>query len=78
VFHTGTRSRGQRHVEVTELLKTLKLEGVREKVTQIEGVLQLKILVEYEDREISREEVVRLAAQAERILLWVKKHLPEG
>lgn len=60
------------------MLKTLKLEGVREKVTQIEGVLQLKILVEYEDREISREEVVRLAAQAERILLWVKKHLPEG
>jgi hypothetical protein len=77
VFHTGVRSRGESHLEVTELLRVLDLEGMRERVNQIEGVLQLKNLVEYEDREISRTEALRLGTQAERILSWVRKQLPE-
>lgn len=76
-FHLGPRSKGQSHGEVAELLGELDLEGVREKVAQVNEVLRLKNLVEYEDREISRQEALRLVRHAERVLSWARRHLPE-
>lgn len=75
-FHAGTRSTGQSHGDVADLLQQLRLEGAREKVDMVRAVLGLKNQVEYEDRAISLEEATRLVAQMERVLAWVGKNLP--
>ena len=77
-FHLGIRSKGQGHGEVADLLQGIHLGGIEEKVSQVKEVLALKNLVEYEDREISRRESQRLLRQSERVMAWVKSHLPEG
>ncbi len=75
VFYLGVRSSGQRHEDVTQVIKKTNLESVDEKIKQFTEVIRLKTMVEYDVEQPSENEARRIALQTERIHAWAKKHL---
>lgn len=74
-FYLGERSISQKHEDVVVLLRGIQLEGISDRIKQILSVLSVKSLVEYEAREIRRDDAAKIAAQVERFYGWVKECL---
>ena len=72
---TGRRSIARDHSSVAGLIEGLPLPGVAQKARQVEFVLSLKSAGEYEERDLSAEEVEKAVAMAKRVLEWVEAAL---
>lgn len=77
-FYLGERSRGEKHEDVIDLLKRIKIEDISKRIRQLSSILGIKNLVEYEAREFYKEDALRIAVQVERFYNWVKEQLPAG
>ncbi len=73
VHFLGLRSKGQDHREVIRLLSRLDLPASF--LTQVRGVVELKTVVEYDDRSPSAQEVRILCDRTRRILTNAENHL---
>lgn len=75
--HKRIRSRARDHAAVIRLIETTGLEGVRERADQVEKVLALKQVAEYDDREVRRAEAEDAVKRAKRFLEWVESRVGE-
>lgn len=75
--HKRIRSRARDHGSVIRLIETIELEGVRDRADQVEKVLALKQLAEYDDREVRRGEAEDAVKRASRFLEWVESRVGE-
>ncbi|HKZ60387.1 MAG TPA: HEPN domain-containing protein [Candidatus Thermoplasmatota archaeon] len=73
----GVRSRARDHGAVVRLVGRSGAAGAREKAAQMEGVLSLKHVAEYDDRDVSPKEAQEAVLKARRFLGWVEARLNE-
>jgi HEPN domain-containing protein len=78
VFHAGMRSASERHEEAVDLLTSLGLPDAdfRTRTRQFGRLLRLKTKAEYADTWITAREAGDAVRTAERLLAWVRSHLP--
>ncbi len=70
--HKRVRSRARDHGAVIRLIETIEIEGIRGRADQVEKVLALKQVAEYDDREVRRGEAEDAVKRARRFLEWVE------
>ena len=77
VFFKEVRSAGETHEDVITLLKTLGLDPqeVNSKIKQLQRLLQIKNIAEYEEKLMSEQDAENCVKDAERFLDWVKQKL---
>ena len=78
-FYLQRKHAGERHEDASHLLKErgiAELDGREKAASQFRGVVGIKGLAEYEQREVFRREAEESVKAAERFLGWVKKNLP--
>ncbi len=71
----GVRSSSKDHAVVVRLIARIAAPGAREKAAQIEGVLALTHVAEYEGRHITPKEAAQAVLKARRFLAWVEAQL---
>ena len=76
-WYIGERSTSIRHEDIVHLLLKSKAPGAQDKVRQVQGVLAVKTLVEYEAAELSTAQAANVIKQAERIYEWARAVLPK-
>lgn len=69
----GVRSRAKDHGVVVRLVSAAAIPGAAEKAAQVEEVLALKHVAEYDDRDVTKGEAERAVKKAARFLEWVEK-----
>ncbi len=77
IYHHGVRSDEPSHDNVTRLMmKYVHRADVDENLFRIRALLNLKKLVEQEDRPIKRDEAIYAAEYADKIIEWCKTLFP--
>ncbi len=71
----GVRSRARDHGAAVRLVEGSGAPGARDKAGQMEGVLSLKHVAEYDDRDVTPKEAQQAVLQARRFLHWVEAQL---
>lgn len=75
VYHLGIKSQGQDHLQVLDLLRQVRLEGITQLRHQVEGVLAVKNQVAYGGGGLTPAEAARVVTQAERVVAWVRERV---
>lgn len=70
VFHLGMRSTSPNHADVLRLLESLKLRGSERFRIQLNEILKVKNLLQYEPGTIGRSELERISQLSERVYSW--------
>lgn len=71
----GKRSSSQDHADAADLIRELPLKEAARRADQAAEVLNVKHLVEYQDRDFDAKEATATGRKAERFLEWVKEAL---
>lgn len=79
VFFKGVRHSGERHAEVISLLQTLNIDKttLNNKIKQLCALLDVKNMIEYEERITTESGALTAMKSAERFLNWTKEILKE-
>jgi len=75
VFEKGVRSVSKDHLDVCELTASLPIEEAREKVKLLRKIIAKKNLIQYERRNMYRDEASEIVKSSARFHEWVKEHL---
>ena len=75
-FHLGSVSAGQSHEEAANLLRASRAQGAADRVGPFKRVLELKYLLEYDDRAPTEKEVTDLVERVDRLHRWALGVLP--
>jgi len=77
VFFKGIRHAGERHIEVIELIESLDIDKslLKNKIRQLVGLLDVKNMVEYEERLTTETGALTAVKSAERFFSFVKEML---
>ena len=77
IYYYGVRSAAPRHENVTRLLlENVKRSDTQSSVYHLRAILNLKRLIDDEDRPITRSEALFLSDHSEKISEWAKSILP--
>ena len=77
VFFLGIRHAGEKHEDVIDLLRELKLKDINVKIKQLKDLLQLKNKAEYEEILMDKNKAENAKKHAERFLSYAKSVLKE-
>ena len=72
VFEKGIRSISQDHFDVCDLVASLPIEEAKEKTKLLRKIIAKKNLVQYERRNIYKDEALEIAKITTRFYQWVK------
>jgi len=72
VFEKGLRSISQDHFDVCDLVASLPIEEAKEKTKLLRKIIAKKNLVQYERRNIYKDEALEIVKAATRFYQWVK------
>jgi hypothetical protein len=72
VYEKGIRSVSQDHFDVCDLISSLPVEEAKEKAKLLRKVIAKKNLVQYERRNIYRDEALEMVKVTTRFYQWVK------
>lgn len=72
VFEKGLRSISQDHFDVCDLVASLPIEEAKEKTNLLRKIIAKKNLVQYERRNIYKEEALEIVKITTRFYQWVK------
>jgi len=72
VFEKGIRSISQDHFDVCDLVASLPIEEAKEKTKLLRKVIAKKNLVQYERRNIYKDEALEIIKVTTRFYQWVK------
>jgi HEPN domain-containing protein len=72
VFEKGLRSISQDHYDVCDLIASLPLEDARTKSHLLKRIIAKKNLVQYERRNVHRDESLEMVKTTTRFYQWVK------
>lgn len=75
VFEKGLRSISRDHYDVCDLIASLPLEEAKEKSHLLKRVIAKKNLVQYERRNIHRDESLEMVKATTRFYQWVKSRV---
>lgn len=75
VFEKGMRSISQDHFDVCDLVASLPIEEAKEKSKLLRKVVSKKNLVQYERRNIYKDEALEIVKVTTRFYQWVKRCL---
>jgi hypothetical protein len=75
VFEKGVRSISQDHFDVCDLVASLPLEGAKEKSNLLRKIVSKKNLVQYERRNIYKDEALEMVKITTRFYQWIKDYL---
>lgn len=75
VFEKGMRSISQDHFDVCDLVASLPIEEAKEKTKLLRKVVSKKNLVQYERRNIYKDEALEIVKVTTRFYQWVKQCL---
>lgn len=77
IYFYGVRSAYPKHENINRLLSAhVKRSDVDENIFRMRSILNLKSIVESEDRPITRSEAIFLAEKSEKLIEWCKALLP--
>ncbi len=77
VYSCGLRCSSQNHLDLVDLLiARLKNNEVKNYTNNLVRILEMKNLVEYEDRLFTMNEASDILKRTERYFNWIKKQLP--
>lgn len=72
VFEKGARSISQDHFDVCDLVTSLPIEEAKERAKQLRKVIAKKNLVQYERRNIYKDEALDIVKITTRFYQWVR------
>lgn len=72
VFEKGTRSISQDHFDVCDLVASLPIEETKEKSKLLRKIIAKKNLVQYERRNIYKDDATEIVKATTRFYQWVK------
>ena len=75
VFEKGVRSISQDHFDVCDLVASLPLEEAKEKSNLLRKIVSKKNLVQYERRNIYKDEALEMVKVTTRFYQWVKESI---
>jgi hypothetical protein len=75
VSEKGNRSISQDHFDVCDLVASLTIEEAKEKAKLLRKVIAKKNLVQYERRNIYKDEALEIVKVTTRFYQWVKEYL---
>jgi hypothetical protein len=75
VFEKGVRSISQDHFDVCDLVTSLPLEEAKEKSNLLRKIVSKKNLVQYERRNIYKDEALEMVKVTTRFYQWVKEYI---
>ena len=78
VSEKGVRSISQDHFDVCDLVSSLPLEEAKEKSKLLRKIVSKKNLVQYERRNIYKDEALEMVKITTRFYQWVKSYLIEN
>lgn len=78
VFEKGIRSISQDHFDVCDLVASLPVEEAKEKSKLLRKVIAKKNLVQYERRNIYKDEALEIVKATTRFYQWVKSCLEKN
>src|SRR3989338_5033056 len=78
VYEKGVRSISQDHFDVCDLVSSLPLEEAKEKSKLLRKIVSKKNLVQYERRNIYKDEALEMVKITTRFYQWVKSYLIEN
>ena len=77
VYRAGIRCTSQRHLDIVDVLvDQIKTEKSQKNIRTLIKILEMKNLVEYEDRLFTQKEASEILKRTERYFDWVKNQLP--
>ena len=71
-FEKGIRSVSQDHLDVCDLVASLPIEEAKEKAKLLRKIIAKKNLIQYERRNIYKDEALEIVKVATRFYQWVK------
>lgn len=77
VFEKGVRSISQDHFDVCELVESITIPEAKGKAKALRKIIAKKNMVQYERRNIFKEEAQEMAKLTSRFFHWIKSLLPE-
>lgn len=78
VFEKGIRSIFQDHFDVCDLVASLPIEEAKEKTKLLRKIITKKNLVQYERRNIYKDEALEIVKATTRFYQWVKPCLDKN
>jgi len=75
VFEKGVRSISQDHFDVCDFVASLPLEEAKEKSNLLRKIVSKKNLVQYERRNIYKDEALEMVKVTTRFYQWVKESI---
>lgn len=79
VYLRGIRSTSKNHLDVVDLLiDQLKTVDTKNYAQNLIKILEMKNLVEYEDRLFTQNEAAEILKRTERYFNWIKNQLPSS
>ena len=78
VFEKGVRSISQDHFDVCDLIASLPIKEAREKSKLLRKIIAKKNLVQYERRNIYKDEALEIVKTTTRFYQWVKYYLDKN
>ncbi|MFH1352886.1 MAG: HEPN domain-containing protein [bacterium] len=72
VFEKGSRSVSQEHMDVCELVKSITLPEAAGKSNTLKKIIAKKNLIQYESRNIYKNEALEIVKLADRFYKWVQ------
>lgn len=79
VYLRGVRSTSKNHLDTVDLLvNQLKIVDTKNYAQNLIKILEMKNLVEYEDRLFTQNEATEILKRTERYFNWIKNQLPSS
>ena len=78
VFEKGMRSISQDHFDACDLLASLPIDEAKEKDNLLRKIIAKKNLVQYERRNIYKDEALEIVKVTTRFYQWVKAYLDKN
>lgn len=75
VFEKGIRSISQDHFDVCDLVASLPLEEAKQKSSLLRKIISKKNLVQYERRNIYKDEAIEIIKVTTRFYQWVEDYM---
>jgi uncharacterized protein (UPF0332 family) len=78
VYFLGKRHAGKNHNDAVRLFKTISIqsENLNQNANRLNKIINIKNLVEYEERLVYKSEAEKIAIDMERFFNYVRKELP--
>jgi uncharacterized protein (UPF0332 family) len=78
VYFLGKRHAGKNHNDAVRLFKTISIqsENLNQNANRLNKIINIKNLVEYEERLVYKSEAEKLVIDMERFFNYVRKELP--